>query len=400
MVIERIIFNILAFLFFIFMFLKMIQKNDTNYLAILTVQALGITLSFFELMHGILQWSSIKLISYLLSVLLPIVIFYLDNHNINLMEIGAIGLAKAMELCKNRQKAKKILTEFIQKYPGSYYGHKMLAHLYETEGGMRKAIDEYVKAIDICRNDCDSYYKISELLNQLDKKEEAITMLQNLLKIKPDYSKASILLGKLMLEKSMYKDALMIYKTALLYRPNDYEIYYTMGIAYTQLNDFKNAKNSYEKAAQINHLQYKAKYYLGKIAIIYNDLSLAEHYFMESMYGEEVEAQSYYQLAKIAAIKSDKEKAIVFLNKALELDENLIPRCKQEPVFVPIQAYLSYGPHKIQNKPEEPLDQIEKKVMEHLEDTAEVVENLSDLEYKTRMKEQKKNPMHEKNQER
>ncbi len=61
---------------------------------------------------------------------------------------------------------------------------------------MRKAIDEYVKAVDINKKDYDSYYKISFLLNELGKKEDATVMLNNLLKIKPDYIAASILLRR------------------------------------------------------------------------------------------------------------------------------------------------------------------------------------------------------------
>lgn len=46
---------------------------------------------------------------------------------------------------------------------------------------MRKAIDEYVQAVDLNKQDYDSYYKVAELLNNLDKKEEASEMLFNLL---------------------------------------------------------------------------------------------------------------------------------------------------------------------------------------------------------------------------
>ena len=39
---ERIIFNVLALGLFLFLFFRMIQKNDTNYLYILALQAMGI----------------------------------------------------------------------------------------------------------------------------------------------------------------------------------------------------------------------------------------------------------------------------------------------------------------------------------------------------------------------
>ena len=390
MLIERIIFNILAFVFFILMFLKMVKKNDTNYVAILTIQALGITLSFIEIMNGIIQWSNIKLFSYILSIFLPLLIFYLDNRNVNIIEIAYICVAKILQFLKKDKKTKKILNDLINKYPSTYFGHKMLASIYEKEGGMRKAIDEYVKAIEVKRNDYDSYYKISELLNSLSQKDEAITMLNNLLKIKPDYYKASRLLGELLIENNMFKEALNVYKEAMVYRPNDYEIYYYMGIVYTNLNDFKNAKIAYEKASQINHLQYKSKYYLGKISMMYNDVNLAEKYFIEALSGEEVEAWSYYQLARIYMIKSDKEKAIVFLNKAIELDSNFIDEYKKDSIFIPIKVYIS---NKVNNnivEKEKSLSTIEKDVLDHLEKTGSVMENLSDLEYKVRKKEKER----------
>lgn len=390
MLIERIIFNILAFVFFILMFLKMVKKNDTNYVAFLAIQALGITLSFLEVMNGVIQWSGIKLFSYILSILLPVVIFYLDNRNVNIIELAYVFIAKLLQLMKKEKKSKKILNDLINKYPSSYFGHKMLANIYEKEGGMRKAIDEYVKAIEIKRNDYDSYYKISELLNNLSQKDEAITMLNNLLKIKPDYYNASKLLGELLIENKMFKEALNVYKDALVYRPNDYEVYYYMGIAYTNINDFKNAKIAYENASQINHLQYKSKYYLGKISIMYNDINSAEKYFVEALSGEEVEAWSYYQLAKIYMIKADKEKAIVFLNKAIELDNRFIDEYKKESVFIPIKVYISDKTNNNIVERKNSLSTIENNVIKHLETTGSVIENLSDLEYKVRIKEREK----------
>ena len=60
MIVERIIFNVLAFTLFIFMFAKMISKNDTNYIAIIALQALGIAVSFIETFFGQTLWIGIK----------------------------------------------------------------------------------------------------------------------------------------------------------------------------------------------------------------------------------------------------------------------------------------------------------------------------------------------------
>ena len=46
---EKLIFNILAFSLFIIVFFKIIRKNDTNYISILILEAIGIAISFIEI---------------------------------------------------------------------------------------------------------------------------------------------------------------------------------------------------------------------------------------------------------------------------------------------------------------------------------------------------------------
>ena len=378
MIIERIIFNVLAFTLFILMFIKMIAKNDTNYLAIIGLQALGIAISFFETVLGHTLWIGLKILTYLLSIILPLIIFYYDRKNINVVENMYAIFAKCLALFGNRKKAKQILVDLITKYPESYRGHKYLAEIYEKEGGMRRAIDEYVKAIDIRKNDYDSYYKIAELLNGLTQKEQSVTMLNNLLKIKPDYYKASTLLGDLLIEQGKYKEAVNVYQDAIKYRPADYEMFYNLGIAYTMLNDFVNAEEAYKKAALINHLKYTTDYTLGQIALICDELEKAEAYFMQALYDEIVEPLAYYQLAKLSMKKGQKERAIAFMNKAIELDPDMQEKLEEE-IFIPIKTYIVKieKEEKTEKENKKELTEKQKEVMKHLDDTYEVVQKLS-----------------------
>ena len=381
MILERLFFFIVAFLLFILMFLKMIKKNDTNYIALIVIQATGIAFSFFEIILGNISWNALKVVSYIMSVLLPIIIIYYDNRNVNIIAKIQLLFVKLELLNNNKAIAKKKLISIINKYPNNYFAHKELAKIYEQEGGMRKAIDEYVKAIDIQKNDYDSYYKIAELLKNLTKKEEATQMLQNLLRIKPSYIKASELLGEIYIENDRYKEAANVYLDALKYQPERYDLYYNVGIAFTQLNDFNRAKTAYEKAAQINHLQYKASYNLGKISLIFNEIDTAEKYFVVASKGEEVEAMSNYELAKIHMHRKNKDKAISFLNRAIELDNTYTKIIDKEMIFAPIRAYINTKPVK-NIEIHEKLNKNELKVKQHLDKTVNVVEKISNIDKK------------------
>lgn len=376
---ERIIFNILAFYLFIYIFFKMIRKNDTVYIVVLILQAMGISIGFIELVKNAYYGILPRIITYLFSIILPIIIIFIEKKGYNFSEYIYMGIAKVCEFTNNKKTAKRLLLNLVNKYPDSYYGHKLLAEIYEKEGGLRKSIDEYVKVIDINKKDYNSYYKIAVLLNDFNKKEEAIEMLSNLVNKKPEFYKASELLGMLLCDKENFKEAVNVYMNALKYNPNNYEIYYNLGIAYTRLNDFQNAKICYEKAAEINAILYNSKYCLGMIALLYNDIDEAEKYFNETVKSEDVEASSFYHLSRIAVLKGQREKAINYLNTAIQMEPKFAQRALEDPVFIPIQRYI-HIPQNIEEKIEEKKTKLkirEKRAIDHLEKTYYLVGKIS-----------------------
>ena len=381
MLVEQIIFTFISFAIFVLMFFRMIKNNDTTYVVILVLEAMGIALNFLEVLFDIKLNMIFVIIKYILAILLPILIIILEKKGISLLEMVNIQKAKiAMNLGDNK-KAKQALLKILDKNPNSYKAHLMLAQVYENEGGMRKAIDEYVQAIDLNKKDYDSYYKVAKLLDGLDKKEEASEMLYSLLNKKPDMTDASILLGEILIENEMYKEAVNVYQEALRFDQVNYDLYYNLGIAYTMLNDFQNAKTCYEKAAEINSLLHNAKYSLAEIALIYKDLEEAERRFLETIEDEELSADAYYELAKIYLIKGDKETAIRYINTAIDANsKKIVEKVKKDPIFIPIMAKISIPfnleePEKEENANK--LKEKEIKAKEHLEEMSELTRNLS-----------------------
>ena len=151
----------------------------------------------------------------------------------------------------------------------------------------------------------------------------------------------------------------------------------------------------YEKAAAINHKMYGANYNLGLIAFIQRDLEQAEDHFEKSLYGD-LEAASYYQLAKIYIYKGEKDKAINFLNKAIELDSNLLKKAEKDKHFEKIREYITVSV-KMDNRNEiidsddeieddeieddernAVLEEQEKIARYYLEETANLIEEMSE----------------------
>lgn len=355
----------------------MIKKNDTTYVPVLAVESLGIAIDFVLLSSNSKINLLIKLIIYLMSIILPAIIIFLEKKNITVMLNAKIFMADIYIALGNYKKAKEILIDMIEKNNDIYDLHKKLAKIYEKEGGIRKAIDEYVQCIELDKQDYDSYYKVATLLQDLDRKPEAIQMLNNLLSKKPEYIEATMILGDLLIEQQSYKEAAMVYMDALKYNPVSYELNYNLGIVYTMLNDFNNAKQCYEKAAEINHLAYNAKYSLAEIALLYKDLEKAEQYFVQALNDEELSADCYFELAKINIMKGNRDLAIKYANLAIDLDSKKIAnKIEKEPLFMTIRTKISI-PFNLEEKEDMPsFSEKEKMAKRHLENTTDITSNM------------------------
>ena len=423
--VEEILFILIAFVLFMLIFSKIIRHNDYNYIAILVIEAIGILICFIEIKIGIHSNFFFTLLRYLTAIILPLVIIFLEYRGINFSELLITTASKVLIAFGKNKEAKQMLLKLVEKYENCYTAHILLAEIYEKEGGRRKAIDEYVMALDLKENDYDSYFKIARLLKELDKKDESTQMLQTLLKSKPDCLEATMLLGEILCEQERFKEAANVYQDALKYHSAEYDLYYSLGIVFTRLNDFGQAKDMYEKAASLNHRLFGAYYNLGQICFIEGDIEQAEKYFEKCLYDEELEAMSYYGLAKIYIVKGLKERAIMFINKAIEIDPSLLKKASSEQIFKSIKEYITVSVNMDEKEPEEKVmteedfmdtpytkELGEKQAQAHLEDTttlvqeihentdrqkaSQIVTNIINKEKLRRMLEEEKNGLEEK----
>ena len=153
MIIEQLMFIIIAFALFVYIFYKLIKENNTTYVPILAIQALGIGIKFVDVCIGKKTINVISIIiTYILSIIIPIFIITMKKIDNNISEKIVEITAKIYLIFGNTKNAKNILLKLVDKNPESYIGHKLLGQIYEKEGGQRKAVDEYAQAIDINKN--------------------------------------------------------------------------------------------------------------------------------------------------------------------------------------------------------------------------------------------------------
>ena len=94
MVAEQLIFTVIAFTIFVYMFFRMIKNNDTSYVIILTLEAIGIALNFIEVLFSVKLNTLFIILKYLFAILIPIVVIIIEKRDITLFELINISKAK------------------------------------------------------------------------------------------------------------------------------------------------------------------------------------------------------------------------------------------------------------------------------------------------------------------
>ena len=97
--------------------------------------------------------------------------------------------------------------------------------MYKLSGDRRTAFDRFAKAIELNRDDYKSYYEVGSIFNDMGKYEDAKIVLDNSLRIRPDYTPSSELLATVLSNEEKYEEAINVYKNAIRY---DDEVNLTM----------------------------------------------------------------------------------------------------------------------------------------------------------------------------
>ena len=371
--IEKVMFCILTLIILIILFFKFIKRKDNIYLYVLACDLITFIIKFICIQNKVNVSILLNCIIYGFSIVIPLIIILLEQKNIYLSESICIGLSYINFNSGKNSNARKRLVKYVTKFPNSYYAHRLLAKIYESEGKDEEAIDEYVRAVELNKKDYDSYYEISFLLNKIGKIDESEEMLKNLLSKKPDYFKASILLGNILYDKEQFKKAVNVYLDALKYNPEIYELYYGLGMSYTRLNDFQTALEYYRRAAVINSMLYHARFNIAQINLITGELEKAENNFIECLQNKDTEPEAYYYLAIISLLKGEKERAVAYVNMAIELDSKIYNKVAKQEIFVPIIKEVRKTENKKRRYKYTYRELLTKK---HLEDTFYLIEKM------------------------
>ena len=194
--------------------------------------------------------------------------------------------------------------------------------------------DMLIEAIELDKENFLAYYELGLTLTSSDKKDTAIIMFSNCLKINPDFKEAKVALAITYTEIGRYKEAIALYNELTQNNEADEEVWYNLAnIYHYKSGDIEKAEKCYKEAININNKSYASWFNLGLINYLKGDYEASIEALEIVRQSEIFKDKAEYNLAKSYVANNNNEKAIKLLNKLIQRKEEYIDKIKEELIF-------------------------------------------------------------------
>ncbi len=128
--------------------------------------------------------------------------------------------------------------------------------------------------------------------------------------------------GSYFLEKKVYEIALGHFKMAVEMVPNNTHFLNLLGITYAYMGDYQNAEQAFLRSISVNHEYYEPYLNLAKMFANNAEVEKAEYYFNKVITFFPNHRDALFALGKINADREDKDRALQFFQKILEINSD------------------------------------------------------------------------------
>ncbi len=253
--------------------------------------------------------------------------------------------------------AKNIFFNLQINYPEEWHPYYYLGALYLSNGDDAGSEEQFSKAIEVADTSMDAYVQIGLTYYNQGKSPLADEVLSKGLSVSPNDFRLNYLMGLTQQAMGKINEAIKYYEYALEANPSDINILSALALAYNSVSRYDESNATYEKALQIdpgnplllNNYAYNLSErgekldkalemaktaidrepenasYLDTIGWIYFKLKkyeLAENYIRKSLNINSGSAVVNDHMGDVYKEMGDKESAVIFWRKALELSPN------------------------------------------------------------------------------
>jgi len=198
-----------------------------------------------------------------------------------------------------------------------------LAFIYEKLGFINFAIWGYNKALSIGGNINDKF-NLAQLYYKVNKWDEAISLMKEILQEEPQELKFYIFLGKILIQKKEFAYAEAVIEMGQKIEPENYELLMLKGEVYLQQNQFKEALNYFKKAITKKPKDPRGYINITNLFLKLNQPKNAEFMLKQGLKFVGDDAELYFLLGDTVGHFPERfEEAVEYYNKAKDLNPQL-----------------------------------------------------------------------------
>ncbi|MFA0833761.1 MAG: tetratricopeptide repeat protein [Methanobacterium formicicum] len=255
----------------------------------------------------------------------------------------------ALKLFQDAEKIKPESTEvlinwgFLLSLIGDYYGaiskyakalsldpesseaHDKMGLLFLNKGNLNRAVHEFKEAIRTEPANYVAHQHLGRSLQRMGNINEALESYNNSISIKSDYDVAWHEKGTTLAQQGHLDEALECFEETLKLNPGNALSWINKGSVYGLNIKHKEALECFDRAIEIDPDLAEAWYHKGlAISQLKNKKWVDETFrcFNQAIKIEPMFAQAYFQKSLLCGLLENVDDALVFVNKALEIDQN------------------------------------------------------------------------------
>jgi tetratricopeptide (TPR) repeat protein len=208
----------------------------------------------------------------------------------------------------------------------SFYG---FGNLFEGLGRANEAIDSYQKAVKLDPGDVDSWNNLGLLYTNLGRTEDAIHACRQAIKLASRESRAWNNLGNVYRNIGRYKSAINAYRKSGEYNPQNADSWNSRGHIYCISNRISDAITAYERGIELDPEDSTAHLFL---AVCYRKIGLQQEAKTHIKIAlPKIKGEKEYKRACFESVRGNVEKAVEFLQIALDKNQVSVDWIRRDP---------------------------------------------------------------------
>lgn len=207
-------------------------------------------------------------------------------------------------------------------YKNSRYIYLNLGNLYRDMGRRQEAIDILQDALKMSPDDAEIFFNLGEIYSDINK-QEARRYYKKAIKLDSSHVKACYNLGILNNDLGDKEDAISMFKKTTEIDPFFLPAYVKLAYLYNIVGNKEGLEVLYKKAVENELELFQAYYYIGDLYERMDKYRDAESLYKKALKINPRFTQAYIKLGGLYCVTGKIKESILSFNKALELNPNL-----------------------------------------------------------------------------